>query len=109
MRRYNQNQYGYTASPLHGGLPTDRCYAEWRIDTPRVRQILAGEPHPSNPVERISYPTDIARVRRDEPMDARAIQKANGERFRRAFEQGLVASGFERGETEGTYLLEPWQ
>jgi hypothetical protein len=42
-------------------------------------------------------------------MDARAIQKANGERFRRAFEQGLVASGFERGETEGTYLLEPWQ
>ena len=109
VRRYNQNQYGYTASPLHGGLPTDRCYAEWRIDTPRVRQILAGEPHPSNPVERISYPTDIARVRRDEPMDARAIQKANGERFRRAFEQGLVASGFERGETEGTYLLEPWQ
>jgi predicted GNAT superfamily acetyltransferase len=109
VRRYNQNQYGYTASPLHGGLPTDRCYAEWWIDTPRVRQILAGEPHPSNPVERISYPTDIARVRRDEPMDARAIQKANGERFRRAFEQGLVASGFERGETEGTYLLEPWQ
>ena len=108
VRRYNQNQYGYTASPLHGGLPTDRCYAEWWIDTPRVRQILAGEPHPSNPVERISYPTDIARVRRDEPMDARAIQKANGERFRRAFEQGLVASGFERGETEGTYLLEPW-
>ena len=108
VRRYNQNQYGYTASPLHGGLPTDRCYAEWWIDTPRVRRILAGEPYPSNPVERISYPADMARMRRDEPVEARAIQKANGERFRLAFEQGLAASGFERGETEGTYLLEPW-
>jgi predicted GNAT superfamily acetyltransferase len=29
VRRYNPNQYGVTASPLHGGLPTDRCIAEW--------------------------------------------------------------------------------
>ena len=108
VRRYNQNQYGHTASPLHGGLPTDRCYAEWWIDSPRVKKILAGEPHPINAVERVSYPTDIARMRRDEPVEARAIQKANGENLRRAFEHGLAATGFERGETEGTYLLEPW-
>jgi predicted GNAT superfamily acetyltransferase len=108
VRRYNQNQYGHTASPLHGGLPTDRCYAEWWIDSPRVKRILAGEPHPSNAVERVSYPAGIARIRRDDPAQARAIQKANGEKFRRAFEQGLAATGFERGETEGTYLLEPW-
>jgi predicted GNAT superfamily acetyltransferase len=108
VRRYNQNQYGHTASPLHGGLPTDRCYAEWWIDSPRVKKILAGETHPSNAVERVSYPADIARMRRDEPAQARAIQKANGERFCRAFELGLAATGFERGATEGTYLLEPW-
>ena len=108
VRRYNQNQYGHTASPLHGGLPTDRCYAEWWIDSPRVKKILAGEPHPINAVERVSYPTDIARMRRDEPVEARAIQKANGENLRRAFDHGLAATGFERGETEGTYLLEPW-
>ena len=29
VRRYSENQYGVTASPLHGGLPTDRCIAEW--------------------------------------------------------------------------------
>ena len=29
VRRYAVNQYGVTASPLHGGLPTDRCIAEW--------------------------------------------------------------------------------
>jgi predicted GNAT superfamily acetyltransferase len=108
VRRYNQNQYGHTASPLHGGLPTDRCYAEWWIDSPRVRKILAGESHATNAVERVSYPADIARIRRDDAAEARAIQKANGEKLRRAFEHGLAATGFERGETEGTYLLEPW-
>ena len=108
VRRYNENQYGHTGSPLHGGLPTDRCYAEWWIDTPRVKRILAGEPRPSNAVERVGYPADIARIRHEDAARARAIQKANGEKLRRAFEQGLAATGFERGETEGTYLLEPW-
>ncbi len=42
VRRYSENQYGVTQSPLHGGLPTDRCIAEWWIDSPRVRRVLAG-------------------------------------------------------------------
>ena len=108
VRRYNRNQYGHTASPLHGGLPTDRCYAEWWIDSPRVRQILAGEPHSVTALERVSYPADIARIRSTNPERARAIQQANGDKLSRAFELGLAATGFERGETEGTYLLEPW-
>ncbi|MGH7487194.1 MAG: GNAT family N-acetyltransferase, partial [bacterium] len=29
VRRYVPNQYGTTSSHLHGGLPTDRCVAEW--------------------------------------------------------------------------------
>ena len=29
VRRFVLNQYGTTTSPLHGGLPTDRCVAEW--------------------------------------------------------------------------------
>jgi len=33
VRHYNENQYGVTASPLHGGLPTDRCYAEWWLNS----------------------------------------------------------------------------
>ena len=42
VRRYTENQYGTTSSPLHGGLPTDRCIAEWWIDSPRVHGILSG-------------------------------------------------------------------
>ena len=40
VRRYSENQYGVTASPLHGGLPTDRCIAEWWLDSPRVSAVL---------------------------------------------------------------------
>ena len=110
VRRYQENQYGITASPLHGGLPTDRCYAEWWLDSPRVRAILAGEAAPAiHPVERIGYPTDIARIRSADNARARGIQQENAAKFRRAFEHGLAVTGFARGENEGTYLLEPWQ
>ena len=67
VRRYDENQYGVTASPLHGGLPTDRCIAEWWLDSPRVRATLAREKVEHHPVERISYPADIARIRSQEP------------------------------------------
>ena len=43
VRRFVHNQYGSTSSHLHGGLPTDRCTAEWWIDSPRVHEILAGQ------------------------------------------------------------------
>ena len=106
VRRYHENQYGTTSSPLHGGLPTDRCIAEWWIATPRAsgdrsqrREIL----------ERISYPADIARIREQDPDRARSIQSENARKFLDAFARGLAVTGFERTETEGTYLLEPWQ
>jgi predicted GNAT superfamily acetyltransferase len=108
VRRYYPNQYGTTSSPLHGGLPTDRCMAEWWIDTPRVRSILAGEAVPRNPQEHISYPSDIARIRTEDHARAREIQAANADAFLRAFESGLAVTGFARSPTQGTYLLEAW-
>ena len=101
VRRYQKNQYGITESPLHGGLPTDRCYAEWWLDEQR--------PKGTNIVERISYPADIARIRAEDSGRARAIQAANAVKFQGAFARGLAVTGFERSETEGTYLLEPWK
>jgi len=109
VRRYYLNQYGTTSSPLHGGLPTDRCICEWWLDSPRVRSILAGETVARSPQERISYPADIARIRSEDNGRARQIQQANADRFLRAFEDGLAVTGFARDENEGTYLLEPWQ
>ena len=108
VRRYAVNQYGDTSSPLHGGLPTDRCYAEWWIGSPRVRAIVAGTHIQPDDVERISFPADIAQIRSENNGRARAIQLANAEKFQSAFARGLAVTGFTRNDAEGIYLLEPW-
>jgi predicted GNAT superfamily acetyltransferase len=109
VRRYSVNQYGVTASPLHGNLPTDRCIAEWWIQSQRVKAILSGKPCASDVQERISYPTNIGKLRSEDNARARTIQQTNGELFQNAFNRGLAVTGFERSAKEGTYLLEPWQ
>jgi predicted GNAT superfamily acetyltransferase len=109
VRRYSENQYGLTASPLHGGLPTDRCVAEWWLDSDRVRRIIEGGRLTHQPSERISYPADIARIREEDRTAAREIQRANGRDLQDAFARGLAATGFERAESSGTYLLEPYE
>lgn len=110
VRRYVPNQYGTTSSPLHGGLPTDRCIAEWWIASPRVNAIASGQPFERNPVEaRIAIPSDIASIRTDDPARARKIQQAACEQFRAAFDRGLAVIGFEKTEQAGTYLLGKWE
>jgi len=107
VRRYVENQYGITSSPLHGSLPTDRCVAEWWIGSPRVRAVLAGEPCPREVRARIPVPADIESLRTHDPKCAREIQKSIGDTLQRHFAEGLAVIGFERGEAGGTYLLGP--
>ena len=109
VRRYVCNQYGNTTSHLHGGLPTDRCTAEWWLTSPRVEAILAGAPWERGPVlERVSLPAEISGIREADTPRARSIQLRIGEEFAAAFQRGLAVTGFERSATEGTYLLGPW-
>ncbi len=110
VRRYVLNQYGSTSSPLHGGLPTDRCVAEWWLRAPRVVAALGGEPAPRLEIEeRIEFPAGIGLLRREDPTRARRIQAASSERFLEAFRRGLAVTGFERSESAGTYLLGKWR
>ena len=109
VRVYKENLYGTTTSPLHGGLPTDRCTAEWWIDSPRVHAILGGTGSPpSHSAERISYPADIVVIRQHDTARARQIQKTNDRLFLDAFARSLAVTGFARTAAEGAYLLEPW-
>lgn len=110
VRRYVPNQYGTTSSPLHGGLPTDRCTAEWWISSPRVVAILEGKPFERGPVQaRIAVPSDIASIRATDPARAREIQQKTCEQFRDAFDRGLAVIGFENSDEAGTYLLGTWE
>src|SRR5580698_4826189 len=95
VRRYVENQYGTTSSPLHGGLPTDRCIAEWWISSPRVTTRLDGGYFAHYPAEaRIAIPSDIATIRANDPARAREIQQRACEQFRTAFDRELAVIGF---------------
>ena len=108
IRRYVLNQYGTTTSHLHGGLPTDRCVAEWHIDSERVQTALDGKRPVMETAARIPVPDDIAHIRRTDPHRAREIQKRISDSFLEYFSRDLAVTGFERGQNESAYLLGPW-
>jgi predicted GNAT superfamily acetyltransferase len=102
VRRFVLNQYGVTSSPLHGGLPTDRCVAEWWLASPRVEAILAGRPQECPVIKaRISVPLGATRVRE--------IQQRVSNAFMDHFSKGLAVVGFECANDAGTYLLATWE
>jgi len=110
VRRYVLNQYGTTTSHLHGGLPTDRCVAEWWIASSRAKAFIAGQKFERNPVDaRITIPAEIADIRMKDANRARAIQKQASDEFTAAFDRGLAVIGFEKSEQAGTYLLGKWE
>jgi predicted GNAT superfamily acetyltransferase len=116
--RYVLNQYGSTTSPLHGGLPTDRCTAQWWIRSPRVEAILAGgvkgpvtgmtAPPPTPIAGRIDVPADIIEIKQRDPHRARDIQARVSREFQTLLAKGWTAAGFERTGETGTYLFGPW-
>jgi predicted GNAT superfamily acetyltransferase len=117
VRRYLENEYGNTSSPLDGSLPTDRCVAEWWMASPRVEAILS-QTAPSRDralprlrlriEDRIVLPAEMERIRREDPERARDIQRSSAARFHSAFNAGLAVIGFERTDTEGAFLLGRW-
>lgn len=111
VRRYVRNQYGTTTSYLHGGLPTDRCVAEWWLASPRVKAIVDGGPPVARPetVERISVPAAISVIRREDPKRARQIQQEISKQFEANFDRGLAVVGLEKSADAGTYLFGHWE
>lgn len=110
VRRFVFNQYGNSSSFLQGGLPTDRCIAEWQVSTDRVKSILGEGMGYRKPltVERIAVPSSIGELKKKDPTQAREIQKQTSDAFDRHFANGLAVVGFERSPQFGTYLLAPW-
>lgn len=109
VRRYVRNQYGTTTSPLHGGLPTDRCVAEWHIRRAWVEDTLRGARNDGRQSQmRIEVPNDIDEIRQNDTLRARAVQERISDAFEDAFSRDLVVIGFERGPVSGAYLLGSW-
>ena len=109
VRRYSVNQYGTSSSPLQGGLPTDRCVAEWWLNSDRVCRLLQQEQRPPiKPDRTISVPAQISQWKADPAKrdHARDVQLANRDEFLGAFSRGLVVVGYSRDqEGNGSFLL----
>jgi predicted GNAT superfamily acetyltransferase len=106
VRRYVLNQYGTTSSKLHAGLPTDRCVAEWELESPRVEAILGGrQPQRAPRQASISVEASIYEIKAGDPARAREIQKRVTQEFQEHFSKGLAVTAFERTPEAGTYIL----
>jgi predicted GNAT superfamily acetyltransferase len=116
-RRYVNNQYGITSSPLQGGLPSDRFVAEWWLCSQRVEATLRDGRRPPAPVElRLSVPAQIYEWKANPEMRSRAaeVQTRNREALTQAFAGGMALLGYERdADGNGVLLLgrwdEPWE
>ena len=110
-RRYKHDFYGNSSSPLHGGLPTDRIFAEWWLNSDRVCRVLAGESPVILPTEHVEVPAELADWKssdEDRPK-ARAVQAANADALESAFARGLAVIGYERTpQGDGRFLLGQW-
>ena len=106
IRRYVRNQYGKTSSQLHGGLPTDRCTAEWWLRSDRVTHAIAGLAFSKPEIEaKVTLPADIEQLRRNQPRRVREIQAALSDRFEELFSRNLAVVGFERSPASGAYCF----
>jgi predicted GNAT superfamily acetyltransferase len=111
VRRYQHDFYGPSSSPLQGGLPTDRVYAEWWLRSDRVERALRNEPQPFTPVEEIDVPAEIYnwKASPDHRAAARSLQAHNAAHLETAFAQDLAVLGYRRNENgDGTFLLGHW-
>jgi predicted GNAT superfamily acetyltransferase len=111
VRRYQPDFYGPSSSPLQGGLPTDRLYAEWWLRSGRVASVLRGEAQPIQIVERITVPHSIYQWKQDAQQRnlAQTLQSNNRIALESAFQCGLAVVGYERDvEGNGCFLLGHW-
>jgi len=99
IRRYLPNHYGITSSSLQGGLPTDRCVAEWHLNRTR---------HETTTLARIPIPAGLDRLRRTDPGEVLQIQQRVAGLFQQNLADGLAVTGFERSPDFGTYLFSSW-
>ena len=108
VRRYQPDFYGPSSSPLQGGLPTDRLYAEWWLRSDRVASILRGETQSIEVIERVTVPHTIYQWKQDAHQRslAQALQSSNREALESAFRRGLAVIGYERDpQGNGSFLL----
>lgn len=106
VRRCYRNLYGQTSNALDAGLPTDRCVAEWWLESVRVKSVLEGSRCPDKKiVSRIEVPADTQLLRITNPQAVRRVQQDLLRKLSEHFANGLAWVGVERLEGTVHYLI----
>lgn len=115
VRSYAENFYGtdYNTLPRDesgGALPgiaSDRLFADWHLNAPRVRELAQGReaPRASSPAATIEIPPDWSALLREDPPGARREQQRVRAEFESAFAAGLSCAAFARDDAHPRYLL----
>jgi predicted GNAT superfamily acetyltransferase len=112
VNTYAENFYGIDYSTDSSikeglGLPSDRLFGTWNIDSDRVRALASGAAAPveAKPVVTVAIPAQWSALVKSEPQRALAEQARVREEFKKALDQGLICAGLERGEDYSKYLL----
>lgn len=113
-RSYGVNFYGtdYSTSGAHDtdsahGIDSDRLFAEWQLQSARVRALSEGRAPEAfgEPARMIEIPPDWYRLIKQDADRARREQLRVRREFEEAFQAGLVCSAFERDQAHPRYLL----
>ena len=89
------------------GLASDRLFAEWELESDKVRALASGAPHEESrtPAVEIVVPTDWDLLVTSDPEAALAEQLRIRGEFEAAFMAGLKGRGFKRDPARPAYLL----
>lgn len=109
---YAENFYGIDYSADSSikerlGLPSDRLFATWSLDSDRVRALASGSAmaFEGEPVVKVAIPAQWSALVKSEPQRALEEQAWVRAEFKKAFDAGLICAGFERGEEQSRYLF----
>ncbi len=117
-RRYGTDVYGVSSARLQGGRPTDRLYAEWWMDSERVKAAVEAKSSGLaanagvNIEERICLPADVTEWKESAAAadQALVLQRDNRKCFIAAFSRGLAVTGFSLDTSgNGTFELSRWK
>lgn len=89
------------------GVPSDRLFADWELDSPKVVALAKGEEWAENREVRktVEIPPDWSALVQSDAAGAIATQERVKAEFLEAIAHGLVARGFERDAEHPKYLF----
>lgn len=111
VRSYAVNFYGtdYTqpSRDLQLGLDSDRLFAEWQLDSPRVITLSEGKEHriEAAPAREIIIVPNWRELQKENPERAREELLRVRTEFENAFSDRLICASFQRDNEKPRYLL----